>query len=94
MARGMLVIGTIQAGIPELIKDGISGFLISERDVDALVEKLTLLIENLQDWVKMGQAGRAYVEKHYDTNKLNDRSVEIYKQIRMEKPSKNSKINL
>ncbi|WP_009631862.1 glycosyltransferase [Synechocystis sp. PCC 7509] len=81
MAMGMPVIGTLHAGIPELIEDGVSGFLVPEKDVDALVEKLALLIENPLNWVTMGQAGRAYVEKHYDTNKLNDRSIEIYQQV-------------
>jgi colanic acid/amylovoran biosynthesis glycosyltransferase len=30
----------------------------------------------------MGRAGRAYVEAHYDMNKLNDELVEIYCKIR------------
>lgn len=29
----------------------------------------------------MGAAGRAYVETHYDMNKLNDELVQIYQQV-------------
>ena len=29
----------------------------------------------------MGKAGRAYVEKHFDINKLNDDLVAIYQQV-------------
>lgn len=81
MAMGMPVIGTLHGGIPELIEDGISGFLVPERDVDAIAEKLGYLIKHPEIWPEMGRAGRAYVEEHYDTNKLNDELVEIYRQL-------------
>lgn len=78
---GMPVISTYHSGIPELIINGVSGFLVPERDVDALYEKLCFLIENPQMWIEIGRAGRAYVEKHYNSEKLNDRLVEIYQQV-------------
>lgn len=81
MAMGMLVIGTLHGGIPELIEDGVSGFLVLEKDVDALAEKLSWLIEHPSTWISMGKAGRTYIEKHYDNNQLNDRLVEIYQQV-------------
>lgn len=92
MAMEMPVIGTLHAGIPELIEDSVSGFLVPEKDVDALVEKLTWLIEHPLDWVRMGKAGRAYVEKHYDNNQLNDRLVEIYQQLILEGTENNCSI--
>lgn len=88
MAMGMPVIGTLHGGIPELIEDGVSGFLVPERDVDALAYKLSWLIEHPQSWLSMGQTGRAYVEKHYDANQLNDRLVEVYEQVMAEDANK------
>ncbi|MBD2355062.1 glycosyltransferase [Tolypothrix sp. FACHB-123] len=82
MAMGLPVIGTRHGGIPELVEDGISGFLVPERDVDAIALKLTYLLEHPEIWAKMGQAGRAYVEKHYEINKLNDELVAIYQRVR------------
>ena len=81
MAMGMPVVSTYHGGIPELVEDGISGFLVPERDVDALAEKLSYLIEHPESWPQMGEAGRAYVEKHFDTHKLNDDLVKIYQQL-------------
>ncbi|MFN6516953.1 MAG: glycosyltransferase [Nostoc sp. CreGUA01] len=81
MVMGLPVIGTFHGGIPELVKDGISGFLVPERDANAIAEKLTYLIEHPEIWPPMGQAGRAYVESHYDTNKLDDELVQIYRQV-------------
>ena len=58
-----------------------SSFLVPERDVDALAEKLVYLIDHREIWPEMGRAGRAYVEANYDINKLNDRLVEIYREL-------------
>ncbi|MBH8555250.1 glycosyltransferase [Nostocaceae cyanobacterium CENA357] len=83
MVMGLPVIATIHGGIPELVKDGISGFLVPERDSDAIAEKLVYLIEHPEIWPLMGQAGRAYVESNYDINKLNDELVQIYRRVMM-----------
>ncbi|HBW30496.1 MAG TPA: colanic acid biosynthesis glycosyltransferase WcaL, partial [Nostoc sp. UBA8866] len=68
-------------GIPELVTDGVSGFLVPERDAEAIAHKLTYLIEHPELWKKMGKAGRGRVEEKYDMNKLNDELVEIYQQM-------------
>lgn len=81
MAMGLPVIGTFHGGIPELIEDGISGHLVPERDADAIATKLADLIEHAHNWPAMGQAGRKYVEQHYDMNQLNDELVEVYEQL-------------
>jgi colanic acid/amylovoran biosynthesis glycosyltransferase len=81
MAMGLPVIGTLHGGIPELVKDNISGFLVPERDADAISEKLDYLIKHPEVWQQMGSSGRAYVENHYDMNQLNDELVEIYELV-------------
>ena len=81
LAQGLPVLSTLHSGIPELVQDEISGFLIPERDVDALAAKLIYLIEHPEVWSDMGRAGRAYVEKYYDINKLNDQLVVLYQQL-------------
>lgn len=58
----MPVVAFNHCDIPEIIQNGISGFLVPERDVDALAEKLIYLIEHPEIWREMGQAGRAHVE--------------------------------
>ena len=81
MAMGLPVISTLHGGIPELVEDGISGFLVPERDTNAIAEKLTYLIEHPEIWEGMGKAGRARVEEKYDMNKLNDELVEVYQEV-------------
>jgi colanic acid/amylovoran biosynthesis glycosyltransferase len=81
MAMGLPVIGTQHGGIPELIEDGKSGFLVAERDVEALSDRLEFLVTHPDRWIEMGKAGRACVEAHYNKETLNDRLVEIYQTV-------------
>ena len=81
MAMGLPVISTAHGGIPELVEEGVSGFLVPERDADALSQKLGYLLDHPETWAEMGRAGRNYVEQHYDLHKLNDRLANIYQQL-------------
>jgi colanic acid/amylovoran biosynthesis glycosyltransferase len=81
MACGMPIVSTMHSGIPELVEHGVSGFLVAERDVDALAEKLSYLIQNPETWEKIGAAGRAYVEKYYNISRLNEQLVDTYRQL-------------
>jgi colanic acid/amylovoran biosynthesis glycosyltransferase len=81
MAMGLPVISTYHGGIPELVEDGVNGFLVPERDVDAIAQKLAYLIEHPELWESMGTAGRHRVEEKYDMEKLNDELVEIYQSL-------------
>ena len=81
MAMGLPVISTHHGGIPELVEDGISGFLVPERDADALAEKLGYLLEHAEHWPEMGQAGRTFVEQHFDLHQLNKKLVVLYERL-------------
>jgi glycosyltransferase involved in cell wall biosynthesis len=53
--------------------DGSTGWLVRERDVPALEERLARLIDQPDIAARMGEAGRAMVEEHYNIDTLNDR---------------------
>ena len=78
MAIGLPVISTYHGGIPELVEDGKSGFLVPERDADALADKLSYLIKHPQRWSEMGQIGRNFVLQHYNLTLLNDDLLNVY----------------
>ena len=81
MAMGLPVIGTLHGGIPELVEDGISGFLVPERDAGAIATKLSYLIEHSEKWPQMGKAGRDRVKEKYDMNKLNQELSKLYQEL-------------
>jgi colanic acid/amylovoran biosynthesis glycosyltransferase len=81
MAMGLPVISTYHGGIPELVEDGVSGFLVPEKNIEAIAEKLRYLITHPHQWEAMGKAGREKVLSNYDKGKLNDELVQIYQSL-------------
>jgi colanic acid/amylovoran biosynthesis glycosyltransferase len=79
-AMGLPVVATFHNGFPESLLDGESGFLVPERNVEALAEKVEYLIENSQLWATMGKKGRAFVAENFDVNVLNKKLEQIYYQ--------------
>jgi colanic acid/amylovoran biosynthesis glycosyltransferase len=86
MAMGLPVISTWHGGIPELVEDGVSGFLVPERDAEAIAQKLLHLIHHPEIWGEMGVAGRKRVEEKYDKEKLNDDLVNLYSNLSQKTP--------
>jgi len=80
-AAGLPTVTTEHAGNPEAIIDGESGFVVPERDVEALADRLAYLIDNPHLWPEFGRRGREFVEENFDMRKLNRRLVEIYEAV-------------
>ena len=79
LAQGLPVVSTHHSGIPEVVHDGASGFLVRERDVDSLTEKLHRLIEQPGLRFAMGQEGRKVIEQQYNIDALNDQLDSFYR---------------
>ena len=85
-AMGLPVICTNHNGFPDSIVNGQTGFLVPERDADALSLKLADLIGQPDLWCSIGKKGRAFVEAEFDLSKRNDALVELYRDVSMRKP--------
>lgn len=81
MALGMPILSTRHSGIPELVEDGVAGLLVPEKDVHALQDALQRLLARRHQWPAMGEAGRRAVEREFDVDRLNDRLVELYRNV-------------
>lgn len=77
-ACGLPVISTYHSGVPEVVIDGKSGFLVPEKDIQALVEKIEYLISKPDKWREMGKEGRKHIEENYNISKLNDELEKKY----------------
>lgn len=71
MASSLPVIATAHSGIPELVINNKSGFLVPEKSIVALKDKLKTLIHDPALRRKMGAAGRKIVLDRHDIDKLN-----------------------
>jgi colanic acid/amylovoran biosynthesis glycosyltransferase len=81
MSMGLPVVSTWHGGIPELVEDGVSGYLVPERDSDAIAEKIKTLAQQADRWSEMGRAGRHKVIELYDINTLGDELISTYQDI-------------
>lgn len=66
MAAGLPVISTPVAGIPEMVEDSVSGFLVPERSPEALAPRLRELLSNATLARQMGEAGRLRCRRLFD----------------------------
>jgi len=64
------VIATNVGGIPELMKDGETGFLIEKGNSTELFEKLSLLLNNLEKTKEMGKKGREFIKDNFNLDKI------------------------
>lgn len=81
MACGLPVVSTLHSGIPELVDDGVSGFLVPERDVRALRDAVLKLLRSPEQWTAMGSAGRVKVAMDHDIKKQNRLLVAHYQRL-------------
>ncbi len=58
MASGLPVITTPNCAGPDLIEDGVTGFIVPIRDVDAICEKLAWIHDHPQEATEMGECAR------------------------------------
>ena len=64
MATGLPVVSTRHSGIPEHVRDGISGHLVAEGDVAGMAQAMAGLLADPAAGVRMGLAGRAWALEH------------------------------
>jgi len=77
MAMGLISIATWHAGTPELIDDGVSGFLVPEKNSKELAKKIEYVIEHPEMWESVALAARKKIENEFETKK----SVQQLEQI-------------
>lgn len=66
MATGLPVLSTLHGGIPEAVVDGVSGWLVPEKDVVGLAEKMIRLGLDSAERQRMGLAAEDSVRKNFE----------------------------
>jgi len=67
MATGTPVIGSRVGGIPELVEDGVRGFLVPPGDEKALAEKIRWILNNPEEAREMGSRARLFAAHLFST---------------------------
>jgi len=75
------IISTNEGGIPDIVENGITGFLVSKKNTESLAEKIEILLRKPKLCNKMGAAGRAKYEKEFKIDIFENRMVCILSKI-------------
>jgi glycosyltransferase involved in cell wall biosynthesis len=79
MACGAPVICTRVASMPEIVEDGVSGFIVPPNDPAALRERIVWSVDNPGEAVGMGAAARRRVLETFTWPVVVDRCLAIYR---------------
>lgn len=85
MACGLPLICSTNTGGEELVTDGVDGFVIPIRDVEALKERILHLYRHREECREMGQNAKAKVQRGFTWDDYGTRMISNYHQILEEK---------
>jgi len=78
MASAKPIVVTNMGGMPEIVKDGINGFIIPVRDFELLAAKINTLLDDERLCDRLGYTGRQMVESQYTRERVTADTLNIY----------------
>jgi glycogen synthase len=81
--NGVPVIGANAGGVPEVITDGVDGYLVEFGDVSALANRIELLLRRPEAAHALAEAGRRKVLAEHTWDHKIARIAEIYRNVKM-----------
>lgn len=90
MMAGLPVVATSVGGVPELVEDGVTGFLVPREDPEALAEAIRKLLADEDLRQRMGQAGREKALREFSLDRMLAQTQEVYEEILEVRASRHS----
>ncbi len=81
MAMKKPVVASRVGGIPEVVVEGRTGYLVDPEDSGVIAERVVRLLENPELRREMGAEGRKFVEAHYDNRSMVRRLEKLYREL-------------
>jgi glycosyltransferase involved in cell wall biosynthesis len=78
LSLGNPIVGARMGGIPELIEEGVDGFVYDRGDLDAFVKHVNFLIQHPEKNIEMGKAARAKSERLYGFEEHYKKLMQLY----------------
>jgi len=82
MAAGKPVVATHVGGIPDIVEDGVNGLLVEQEDARAAAAAINCVLAEPALANRLGQAGKALVREYYQWDKVVQRVVSVYEELR------------
>lgn len=80
LASGTPVVATKVGGVPDVVRDGLDGFLVAPGDTEEAAGKLALLASDANLRARLGAAGRERVLERYSVARLVDDVDRLYRE--------------
>ena len=80
-AYGRPAVASAVGGVPEVLVDGENGWLVKPGDHEAIASRVLMLLRNTDQRKRMGEAGRATVERHFSFERRTALLVGMYDRI-------------
>ena len=81
MAAGLPVIAAKVGGVPELVKNGVTGYGLNFDDDKGFADKIMQLYQIDHTRIKMGHQARSLVDERFNKKKIINQNVKIYNSI-------------
>jgi len=80
-AVGKPIVTFAVEGAKEVVKDGVNGFIVPLKDVDALVEKVEYLLSDMERARAMGKQGRKIISDQWTIETMQEKTRELYEEL-------------
>lgn len=80
-AAGRPVVVSDAGGLPEVVINGETGFVVAKENPQAAVDAIAKLVLDHDLRIRMGEAGRQHVEALYDWNVCINTMINLYKRV-------------
>ena len=81
MFHGHPVLATRAGGVPEVVVDGETGFLLPVGDIDGFVERLDAMVDEPQRYRGMGERGRERAATLFSSERIVGEYLDFYRQV-------------
>ena len=81
MACGLPVLATHVGGNPEIVEEGVTGYLVPSADVDALAAGLIRMVQSSARWSELGLRGRQRVERFFSNTQMVSDYERLYEEL-------------
>ena len=81
MASGIPVIGVRQGVVPEIIKEGETGFIVAPNDIHDLAGKISSALSNLSRLEMMGKSARSQSAQMFRLLDRAEETIDIYETL-------------
>ena len=81
LAAARAVIGGAEGGMAEILDQGRVGLLQAPRDPRSLAQKIIHLLQNPEEQVRLGAAGRQRIQSHYRMSDIGATQLQSYERV-------------